>query len=359
MKKNTTTYQIHREHLLHQLRAVWPGITTNRETLEQSSCFVFQAGKVTTFNNQTGCSCPCDLDIQCAVVAQNLLETLERFDSEHLRIKLDRDIMTFTGNGKDASIRIEREIRLPFGDIEVPKRWTSLPEDFDEAVQITTKCSSHYCTDPSLQCVHMHPQWFEATDDYQFARYTTTTGLATSRQVWASSLKHTMGRNMAQVSVTRNWLHFRNAEGLVISCRSLRGKYPDLDRLLDCEGVTVSLPKSLVKSVRRGRGFGKKYDDIARLQLLTNKLVINMEGSSGVHEEEVAVKYEGVPRTFLLHPKQLFKLARMIDCCQSPHGLVSLGALKNGFVAASLDMGNFIYVVAMDSEQQEFGKKTA
>lgn len=326
---------------------------------EQSSCFVFKAGKVITFNGNTGCSCPCDLDIECAVNAQDLLETLEQFGSEHIRIKLDRDIMSITGNGKDASIRIQREIRLPFGNIEIPKRWTSLPDDFDEAVQITTKCSSRYCTNPSLECVHMHPQWFEATDDFQLARYPITTGLATSRQVWARSLKHTIGQNMAQVSVTRNWLHFRNAERLVISCYSLRGKYPDLDRLLDCEGVTVSLPKSLVKSVRRGRGFGKNNNDIARLQLLPNKLVIKLECSSGVHEEEVTVKYEGIPRTFLLHPKQLFKLTRMIDCCQSPPGLVSLGALKNGFVVASLDMGNFIYVVAMDSEQQEFGKKTA
>ena len=54
--------KINRMNLLNVLESVHPGLS-KRDMVEQSACFVFQGGRVITFNDEIACSLETELSI--------------------------------------------------------------------------------------------------------------------------------------------------------------------------------------------------------------------------------------------------------------------------------------------------------
>ena len=79
--------KINREELLNQLESVQPGLSI-REIIEQSSCFVFQDGKVITYNDEIFCSQKTPLKIKGAVLAAPLIALLRKMVETEVDIEL-------------------------------------------------------------------------------------------------------------------------------------------------------------------------------------------------------------------------------------------------------------------------------
>ena len=163
--------KIKREELLNQVSSVRPGLS-QREMIEQSSCVVFKDGMMITFNDEVACSLPSCLDIEGAVVAEPLIKILTKLKEEFIEITVEKtEIHIQAGKKKKVGISMDAEIQLPIDAMEIPKKWKKLPDDFADAVHLVKRCAGTKETEFVMTCIHIHPKWMEACDNYQVGRY--------------------------------------------------------------------------------------------------------------------------------------------------------------------------------------------
>src|SRR5690606_21996712 len=105
-------------------------------------------------------------------------------------------------------------------------------------------------------CVHIQPDYIEACDRFQIARYNLKSGLENEILIRADSLMKIVSFDMTEVSESQTWVHFRNPSGLTISIRKYLGDYTNLDQFLVSEGTEkVVLPGDIRDAVEKAEVF--------------------------------------------------------------------------------------------------------
>lgn len=318
--------RINRKSILTALAAVSPGLS-QKEIIEQSASFVFRNGRVITFNDEVACSIECDIGVEGAVVAAPLMALLQKLEEEELDIEqAENELRVKTGRRK-AGIRMDQEVSLPVEGIEDPSEWTALPEGFLDAIGIAQQCASSNESEFVLTCVHLHPKWVEACDQFQIARYPIKTGLKESTLIRRSSLKSVMGMDVVEYSQTENWLHFRNPAGLQLSCRRYSQKYPPLDEFLNVEGVETTLPKGLEAAVDKANIFSALAEEgnLITIAIRRGKIKLTGCGSHGWYSEVQKIEsYDGDDMQFAIAPNLLVEITKRSSKCELAEGRLKI-----------------------------------
>ena len=318
-----------REDLLRRLESVSPGLAV-KEAVEQSSCFVFKGGRVITFNDEIACSIACDMQMEGAVSAKPLVELLGKMVESDIDItpsEKEGEIIV-KGKRRRAGITLEAEITLPVGTVEPPTKWNPVDPEFAEAVSVVQQCASKDRNVINLTCIHVTPDWVEACDNLQLARYPVATGLSEPCLVKRDSLKHVIGLGMTEVAETETWIHFRNPAGL---------SYRDLSPVLDTEGTPTTLPGGLAEAVEKAEIFsGENADNnVVIVELKKGQLRLKGIGASGWYEERKTVKWDDDPLAFSIAPKLLADITTRANDCYITHNRLKI------------DGGKFVYVTAL------------
>lgn len=313
--------KINREQFLNDLEMVKPGLSP-REFIEQSSCFVFQDGYVTTFNDEIACRKKIDVNITGAVQANSLLEILSKLDDPDLRVREnEKGELEFRGKKKGFGVTKDAEIFLPIDRVETAEKWHTLPKEFTEAVGLVHHCVS---TDESrfmLTCIHIHPEYLEACDNLQAMRCRIKTGVKKPILVRGASLKYITSLGMDQVAMTKSWIHFQNQDGLIFSARKYMEDYPPLDRVLDFEGHPIVIPKGMSEASERASVFAldKSGEPLVSVRLSNGVVRLGGEGLSGWYRETRKVAYDGPPMEFMIssdllkHISERYQEAQITD----------------------------------------------
>ena len=305
---------------LGELESVDPGLAT-RETLEQSSCFVFDVGRVMTFNDEIACSMEVtDLKLQGAIKAKPLIDLLTKLDDETIDVEQKgSELLIKAAKRRKSGIRMESEVLLPVDAIDKPDIWRDLDPDFNEAVNLVVSCASKEESQFALTCVHIACSFIEACDRFQIARYHLKTGVKQSILIKAESLKKILGFDMTQVAESGAWIHFRNEKGLIISIRRYLDNYMTLDDLLEAdESDAVDLPGGLEEVIGRAQIFSgdNAISNNVIVSLKTNQIVITGEGTSGWYKEMKDITYNGPPKKFMMSPNILVEMTKRSNTCK-------------------------------------------
>ncbi len=311
---------INREEFLRQCESVMPGLST-REIIEQSSCFIFQKGKVITYNDEIACTQESSLNIKGAVQAMPLINILRKLKEDELDISAKKEKLIIKGKRKQASINMETEILIPIDDVETPKKWKDLPDDFADAISIVQQCAGKDESRFDFVCVHLHPDRIEACDGYQAALYKTTIPIKKPTLVRKESLKYIISLDMTKFSKTKNWIHFKNSSGLIMSCRRWiydKKNFPDIFDLMKMKGTKTSFPKGLIEACDKAEVFSAENaeENQVIIDLQKNKLKITGKGASGKYYEYKKIKYKGKPMTFAIAPALLIDLVNHHNTCR-------------------------------------------
>lgn len=339
--------KVNREEFLNHLEAVKAGLSP-REFIEQSSCFVFADGMVMTFNDEVACRKEIGLKITGAIQAASLLEILGKLTDEELKIREnEKGELEFLGKRKRFGITKDAEIFLPIDRVETPEKWKPLPKEFTEAVGLVQHCVS---TDESrfvLCCVHLHPEYLEACDNLQIMRVKVATGLKSSILVRGTSLAHIVSLGMDEMAVTKSWVHFKNQNGLIFSCRLYREDFPNLDEQIKLKGHDITIPKGVKEASERAAVFAsnKSGDPLVTVSLTTGMIEIKGEGLTGWYKERKGVSYEGPSMAFVIAPGLLMHISEN-------HNEAKIGETK-----LKVNGGHWIYVTVLgkpgDAEEEE------
>jgi hypothetical protein len=331
---------ISRASLLAELESVAAGLA-ERESLEQSSCFVFDDGKVMTFNGEIYCSRKTTLKgVRGAVKAKPVVDLLNKLTEDDIEVAQNSsELLIERSDKKRASgIRMESEVMLPIESLDDPKDWTPIHPDFTEAVSIVGSCASGDESQFVLTCVHIHPDYLEACDRFQIARYPIKTGVERSILVRSESLSTIVGFGMVDVCETNSWIHFRNQDGLTISIRRFMDDYVSLDSHLEITDFTkISLPGGLEEAVEKAEIFSSNnaVGNNVLVYLKQNRLSIRGEGASGWYMEVSDVSYDGPNLKFLISPKLLVEISKKSNDCGVTEGKLFIDGGKFRYVTCT------------------------
>lgn len=312
--------RINRTELLQSLQTVQPGLSP-RDIVEQSSCFVFRDGYVMTYNDEVACRTltPLPEEITGAVQAKPLTDILGKLQEDEVEIQIGEGEFLVIGKKRRAGIRMEAEITLPIDSAEKPSdEWVEMHEDFIEAVSIVQECAGRDESQFALTCIHIHPKWIEACDNFQMTRFKLRTGIKTKCLIRKESLKHIISLEMKEFNETETWIHFRNASGLILSCRRYLEDFPDLRPIMDFTGQPTQLPKGLGDAADKAEVFSAENADNNQvlIKLKAGKLRIKGVGNSGWYAEDKKLKYDGPELSFQIAPKLLKELSRKHNECE-------------------------------------------
>lgn len=341
---------INREELLSQLESVQAGLS-QKEVYEQSSCFVFQDGRVLTFNEDVACSLACPLEgIEGAVQADALLKLLHKMKGETLSVEQENGNLILTKGRERVRLKMESEITLPVAVVEKPgKNWTELSPEFLEALAIVQECAAKDETRYDLTCVHIHPKWLEATDQYQFIRYRLKTGETESILVKKSQLSHIVGLGMTEFNRTSTWIHFRNPTGVQLSCQwapSADYEFPTkgISKFLETKGVPLSLPKGLADAAEKAAIISSNNTETDEIKVTLKNGQVRVVGYAkdvGKYERYFAkIKYSGRPLSFTISPKLFQEIVK-----RHPEALITENLIR-------VDGGRWQYAACLGIEEK-------
>ncbi len=334
---------IEREVLLECLGMVRPGLSA-QDNVAQSTCFAFTDGRVFTFNDEVYCSYACPLEIEGAVAAAPLLSLLGKMKDHSIRIEEGQGKLLIIGNRRRAGVRMESEVLLT--DVKVPTEddvWSKLHDEFCTAVDIVRQCAGTDESLFSLTCVHITADFVEAFDNSQISRYPLKIDIERPILVAQKSLLHIGSSTMTEWAQTKSWIHFRNADGLVISCRLYIEDYPNLDKIVGIKGKKIVLPAKLTEATAIAEIFAGKSADQSgiKIRLVKGKMIIKGEGADGWYKETKKINYDGPDLQFNIAPKMIVEITKRRHECE-----ITKGALK-------VDGGKFVYVTCLDMIEAE------
>jgi len=334
--------RINREEFLKQLESVLPGLSA-KEIIEQSSCFVFKDKTVNTYNDEIACSQESLLQIEGAVPAMPFISILRKLKEDELEISAGENnkgtTLLIKAKRKQAGINMEQDILLPIEAIDNPGKWKKLPDNFADAIAIVQPCAGSNEAQFVMTCVHITPKWIEACDNHQVSRFMIETDVSKSLLIRTESIKHIVSLDMSEFSETKHWIHFRNSNGLILSCRHWIDEYPsnDITKILKVNGESLSLPKGLKESVEKAEIFSSENvnaNDVI-VNIKKGKFKITGKGVSGWFTEIKKSKYDGNSLQFTIPPKLLVELVQKHNECE-----VTENRLK-------VKGGKFVYVTVL------------
>lgn len=335
-----TPHRCSRTELLRVLETVQPGLSA-KETLQQSSCFVFRKGWVATFNEEVFCRMKTGLpnEVSGAVKADPLLKLLRQLTHDDLLVTIGDGAFQVAVEGKrtESGVRMEAEILLPVGDIEKPDEWRPLHEEFEEAVGIVKEAAGKDDEQFLTVCLNIAPGWIEACDRFQATRYKLDTGVEEAFLVRASAARHVAALGFTDWCVTETWVHFRNAHGLIMACRRYLESFPDMTPLLEFDGEPATLPAGLEAAAKLAEIFSAEDKDNNKVEvtLTEGRMDVEGRGTSGWVKRGLKMKYHGRPTRFQVSPTLLGALvAKSPDC--------EIGRDK-----LRVDQGKWVYITCL------------
>jgi hypothetical protein len=305
--------KINRENFLRDLRRIEAGLAI-KETVEQSSCFVFKDGEVMTYNSEIACRRPTKLKFEGAVAAKELLMLLDKLTEKVITVEpRDNEFLVSASKGRRQSgISMEKEIELPYAQVETPKKWTPLPEGFLKALDLVHICAGTDESEWQTTCVHIHPKWLEACDNVQLTRHRLKTPVERPVMIRSTAAKHIVTLDMIEFSETTSWMHFRNEEGVILSCRRfVEDDYPDLSEFMQIDGSPIVLPKGVSAAVENASIFlsTKAEGYLVEVIIKPGRFRIKGLGTKGWYKERKELdSYKGEAITFRIPPKLLVEI---------------------------------------------------
>lgn len=316
---------MNKEQLLKALEIVKPGLA-NREIIEQSTSFAFMEGRVVTYNDEISLSHPVEVvELKGAVQADELYQFLRKVKADkdgNIVLEQEKNEIRITSGRAKAGLSLQAKIRLPLDEIDDIDTWYELPEDFLTALKFAAGACDRGTSNPKLTCVHVNAEGYvEGCNNIRFVRYTVNEdGFPMDTfLVPAQSAMEVLKIKPLSIAKSESWVHFRNEEDTVMSCRIFEDTYPDATDILKAEGITISLPKTMGEILERAAVFSKResiLDEEVSVMLKKNRIHIHSQSETGWFKEDANMRFSEDPVSFSIVPSLLKDILSETQSCE-------------------------------------------
>ena len=300
--------KIETERFKQLLTAVKPGLS-NKDIIEQSTKFVFMDGKIVTFNDEISIQAKLEeLDFIGAVDSDQLYKLVTRLKANEVEITQAENELVFKAGRVKAGIVIDAAINLPLEEIDKNKEnWQKLPKNFVEGLKFVVGSCSSDMSSQIITCVNFSGNSVIGTDRYRISKFEYKKDLPFETLIPAKTIKNLITFKPTLVDKGQGgWIHFKNEEGLLFSCRILSEKFPNCDHIF-VMGKTkkIKLPDSLSEILERVAVFADgitQLDERVDISFKKNKMIIESTSDSGWIKETEKVDYKDEEICFSISP---------------------------------------------------------
>jgi len=304
-----------KQTLLNALELVKPGLA-GKESIEQSTSFVFTKGFVITYNDSISVCHPLpELSIEGAVPANELYNLLSKIKAEEIEVSIiDNELHINAGKAR-AGVSLIDEIKLPLSEIGAIGEWKPLPERFLKGIEMAMYSCSKSLSEPITNCVYVNKGGFvEGTNNYKITHYELREKMPTPSFLLPSYvISDLIKLHPIEISKGEGWVHFRTQQGTVISCRIIEDKYPDTKKILEAKGVEIIFPKTIQEIIERAGVFSKWVNtdlETVEIHIEEKRIKVRSQNENGWFEEEGNIRYEDTPLHFMISPVLLKEIVK-------------------------------------------------
>jgi len=293
--------------LLTALEAVKAGLA-NKELIEQTTSFAFIKGKVITYNDEISFSHPLKgLNIEGAVQAEQLYKLLAKLKKEEIDFTLTENEILIQNGKMTAGLALQKEITLPLNELKEKKDWYPIPSKLLKHMKLTVGACSRDMSRPVLTCINIDKKGYvQGSDGFRIAQG--VLGEESPIDTFllpASSALEVEKLAPIEMAQSVGWVHFRAAEGTILSCRILTDKFPDVQPYLVSKGIEIKFPSSILEILERAAVFSKRdhlLDEEIYITLENNRLLLESKSNTGWFKEEVNCKFSEEKTQFKITP---------------------------------------------------------
>jgi DNA polymerase III sliding clamp (beta) subunit (PCNA family) len=302
---------IKKSQLQEALAIVKPGLA-GKEQVEQSTSFAFIGGRVVTYNDDISISHPVEgLEIEGAIESDKLYQFLTKVKQEEIDLEIKGTEIIITAGKAKAGLVLQQEIKLPL-DSELAKKgkFKPLPEEFLKYVAFCLPSIGTVSIKPMLQCVHVNKNGtIEASDGYRITHCELAEGGEMPVETFlipGKACPNMLKLQPTLIAEGNGWIHFKNPDKTIFSCRTFEGKYPLTDKYLQIEGDEVTFPKTISEVLERASIFsGPETNEKVRICLENKRVQVSSTSNLGWFEETVNAGFKGDKIQFLVNANLL------------------------------------------------------
>jgi DNA polymerase III sliding clamp (beta) subunit (PCNA family) len=302
------------EKLKTTLAKVKPGLANN-EIIEQATHFCFQGGVVRTYNDRVSISCslPEGMEVEGAVKAKEFYDMISKMPSGEMEVTEEEWLIKI----KHGKIKVEinkQSAFLTIIDLEKLEKWKALPEGFEEAIKFCSFSASKDITIPYLVCIQVKHDRILSCDRFRATKVFLDKMIRKELLIPASSAVELAKYKSKEFCVEEDWIHFRDEEGTVFSCRTMKTKFNNevVEAFFEVPGgKEIELPDNFHTVVDRVQTLVTEefdQDKTITVKITEGKMSCKGEGSLGHIEETMKVKYKGKDIEFKVHPNFLIEI---------------------------------------------------
>lgn len=294
--------KVNKTELLKALDIVKAGLAS-KEMIEQSGSFCFLNGSVTTFNDEISITTPLKgFKIEGAINAIELYSYISKVKTEELSAEITGNEIIFKAGRSQAGLLLVPKVVLPLDEINNDENWKTLPKNFLKGLSFAMGVCSRDTTSPILTCVHVNKGIIEAADNFRLITFTLSKKMKVDEFLLpADSCSKVVSFNPIEISEGAGWIHFKNEDNAILSCRVFMEKYVNLAPHMKVEGAVLNFPKAIQNILERASIFSlgsTKLDSFVTITMENNKMIIKSRSESGWFSERAKAVYEGEKVSF-------------------------------------------------------------
>jgi hypothetical protein len=271
--------------LKEALSIVKPALA-NKEILEQTTSFAFLNGRVITYNDEISISHPFECDFEGAVKAEELYGLLTKITKDDVSLSVEETELIVSSGRMKAGLKMHTQINLPLRAI--PKKMEPIPdpEKFYNLVELAMRTCSSDMSTPKLTCVSIKKTGeITGADNYRLVQCKGKPLPTDDFLLPAVSAVEVLKLSPTHMFLEKGWVHFKNKEETVISCRHLEDNYVGdamIRGVLNINSVmSIHFPDKMEEMLSRVAVLAKResiLDESINVVLKDNK--ISLEASS-------------------------------------------------------------------------------
>lgn len=301
-----------RKNFLTALNKVLPGIA-QKEVIEHSHCFLFSDGRVGAYNDEICVSTSYDLGTTCAIPHREILNLLNKTKDEEITIEPKETELMIKGEKFRSGITLIKEIAIPTEFLNVDVKFKKLPTDFLQGLGI---CIFSCAKDNIFSNIHCKGNIVESCDNYRATRYKMKTKVADDLLVPATAARHLIKNAVISYGIKDGWLHFKDKEDMVFSCRLAKDRYLSLDEFMKIKGIKVTMPTVLTEIIGRSEVFSldESGHELIDVIVVGKKVIVGSRNDQGWIKETATIKGEQAKKMkFSINPKIFTEILKITN----------------------------------------------
>lgn len=266
---------------------------------------------------------PFSTGVTCSLPAEDLSKILNGISDDTFTIEVEENKATLISENTTAELSTEVDSRIVedyfaainFDDMD----WQGVPENFlDQLALARFSVSSNAMDSNNLHCVYVNGKTMCSGDGHRLSRLSLGTPMDEVLIPGTAISDILSFKDFDQYAISNGWIHLENPEGIIVSCRTILGEYPNFSPIFEQfeEKSKVQVESSLIPVLQNLTSLVAGDSDFMKAVTIdmkkgTTVLTGTKEGLK--IEKKATNNYKGSPVSFMISPAFLAHILTMTE----------------------------------------------